>query len=150
MHQQQPVLLQHRAAVAHEHRQVRVLGEIGRRDAVEGLLRAVVLGAREHELDVAEPAQLGAGDLEVFLAQLDADHAARGKAPRNREGGNAGAAGKVQDSLGAGGDALDDAPLPHAIDAEGRGGDHEVVGVAGAAKEALHELQPLVVAGHAT
>jgi hypothetical protein len=150
MHQQQPVLLQHRAAVAHEHWQVGILGEIGRRNAIERLLRAVVLGAREHELDVVEPAQLVAGDLEVFLAQLDADHAARGKAPGNGEGRDAGAAGKVQDSLGAGGDALDDAAFPEAIDAEGRGGDHEVVGAAGAAEEALHELQPLVVAGHAT
>jgi hypothetical protein len=112
MHQQQPVLLQHRAAVAHEQRQVGVLGEIGRGNAVKRLLRAVVLGAREHELDVVEPAQLGASDREVFLAQLDADHAARRKAPSNGEGRDAGTAGKVEDALGPGRDALDNAALP--------------------------------------
>ena len=98
--------------MANEQRQVGVLGEIGRRDAVEGLGRAIVFGAREHELHVGEPTELGARDREVFFAQLDADYPARGKAPGDGKRGDAGAAGKVEDALGLGRDALDDTPLP--------------------------------------
>ena len=74
------------------------------------------------------------------------NHAARRKAPGNGEGGYAGSAGKIEDALGPGRDALDDAALPQPIDAEGRRGDHEVVRAPGAAEESLDEIEPLIVA----
>jgi hypothetical protein len=95
-----------------------------------------------------EPAHLGAGDGEIFVAQLDPDHAAAGKTSRDGDRRDTGAAGEVQDALGPGRNALDDAPLPPAVDAEGGDIHHQVVGAAGAAEETLDQRKPWVAVRH--
>src|SRR5947207_1714900 len=131
----------------YQKRQIRVLGEIGRSDAVEGLARAVILGARQHQFYVFHIPKPLTRECEILLAQLHADDAAARKALCDRERGDAGAAREVENALGIGRDQADDAPLPQPVDAEGGDVDDPIVGAAGAAEEALDQRKPLVALG---
>jgi hypothetical protein len=146
MHQQEPALPEHLRAVAHEPRQVGVLGEVRGGNAIKGLARAVILGARAYELDVLQPAltDLFARERKVLLAQLDADDAALREAPGDRNRRNSGSAGEVENARGARRDFADDAPLPQLVDAEGGDIDDDVVRVAGAAEKPLDEREPRI------
>jgi hypothetical protein len=65
--------------------------------------------------------------------------------PRDRHRGDARAAGEVENPLRPSRDQADEAPLPQAIDAEGRDIDYRVVRAPRAAKKPFDERYPGVV-----
>jgi hypothetical protein len=148
VHHQQAPSPEHVARAARQQRQVGVLREVRRRDAVELERARKILGARKDELDVRDRVvrRLVARDPQILVTQLDADNVATRETSRDRECRDAGPAREIEHRTVAVRDAREHPLLPPAVESERRPVHHRVVRRAGAGEKALDQLDSLIVA----